>query len=383
MSSRSATTPSSLGVPFVGLSRQHRALRSELEAASSRVVDADAFILGEEVEAFEAEFAQYCEAQHCVGVASGTAALTIALIAVGIGDGDEVIVPGHTFIASALAVLHAGAIPVFCDVLDDTGLIDPAAADAAVTSRTAAIIAVHLYGQACDMTSLGSVSDRHGLILLEDAAQAHGARFRERRVGGIGGAAGFSFYPSKNLGALGDAGAICTNDEEVASRARALRDLGQRRKGEHEFLGFNERLDGLQAAFLRVKLPYLDDWNAARREHAKRYRSGLGGSQVRCLGETVDSPCVFHLFPVRTPARDGDLERLQAAGIGAGIHYTPALHHQPAIAESTVIPAAGALPVTERWAHEQLSLPMFPELLPAEVDRVVETLLTTDEYSRA
>jgi dTDP-3-amino-3,4,6-trideoxy-alpha-D-glucose transaminase len=374
MCSPSGITSAAAEVPFAALGRQHEPLRGELEAAFARVLAADGFILGAEVEAFEREFAAYCGVEHCVGVASGTAALTLSLLAAGIGPGDEVIVPGHTFIASALGVIHAGATPVFCDVVDGTGLIDAEAAAAAVTDRTAAIVAVHLYGQACDMASLNALADRHGLLVLEDAAQAHGARFRERRVGGLGRVAAFSFYPSKNLGALGDAGAICTDDAAIADRARALRNLGQRRRNHHELIGHNERLDGVQAACLRVKLPYLDEWNQARRARAQRYAGGLAGAAVQLLAETADTPCVYHLFPVRVDERDARLGRLQAAGIGAGVHYPVAAHRHPAIVERFDAPAPGALPIAEAWASEELSLPMFAELRDDELDRVVDVL---------
>ncbi|MFL5886334.1 MAG: DegT/DnrJ/EryC1/StrS family aminotransferase, partial [Thermoleophilaceae bacterium] len=231
-------------VPFVALSRMHEPIAGELRAAFERVLGASSFTLGEEVEGFEAEFADYCDARHCIGVASGTSALTIALVAAGIGPGDEVIVPAHTFIASALGVVHAGATPVFCDVDDDTGLIDAEAAADAVSDRTAAIVAVHLYGQVCDMAAVGSLAERHGLLVLEDAAQAHGATFDGRRAGSLGNVAAFSFYPSKNLGGMGDGGAICTDDDEIADVARQLRHLGQKAKGEHVRIGYNERLDG-------------------------------------------------------------------------------------------------------------------------------------------
>jgi dTDP-3-amino-3,4,6-trideoxy-alpha-D-glucose transaminase len=252
-------------VRFMALERQHAEIESDLRAAFTRVVNGNAFILGAEVDRFEAEFAEYCGAAHCVGVSSGTSALSLMLRASGIGPGDEVIVPAHTFIASALAVAHVGAVPVLCDVLDGTGLIDANAARALVGPRTAAILAVHLYGQACDMDAIDAVARPHGLLMLEDAAQAHGAWYRGRRVGTLGAAAAFSFYPGKNLGALGDGGAICTSDENLAQRLRRLRNLGQERKGEHLEIGYNERLDGLQAAFLRVKLSYLAGWNLARR----------------------------------------------------------------------------------------------------------------------
>src|SRR3954447_19964571 len=249
-------------IPFVDLARQHAPLRTELRAAFERVVGASSYILGEEVGRFEDEFAAYCGASHCVGVGSGTAALTIAALASGIRPGDEVIVPAHTFIASALGLAHAGAVPVFCDVDPGTGLIDPDAAASAVTPRTTAILAVHLYGQMADMDAIRAVAQANGLIVLEDAAQAHGATYRRARAGSFGAAAAFSFYPSKNLGALGDGGAVCTNDPRVAEQARRWRNLGQLGKGDHAVLGYNERLDGLQAALLRVKLPHLDAWNA-------------------------------------------------------------------------------------------------------------------------
>src|SRR4051795_1695761 len=301
-------------IPFVDLPRQHQPIAAELHAAFERVLGASSYILGEEVARFEEEFAAYCGVSHCVGVASGTAALTIAALAAGVRPGDEVIVPAHTFIASALGLSHAGAVPVFCDVDPGTGLIDPAAAEAAVTDRTAAILAVHLYGQMCDMDALDAVARRHGLIVLEDAAQAHGARYRDGRAGSFGAATAFSFYPSKNLGALGDGGAVCTNDERVAEQARRWRNLGQLGKGDHAVLGYNERLDGLQAALLRVKLPHLDAWNAARQSRAAEYREALGDT-LPLLEERPESPSIFPLFPIRIDDRDELAARLNAAGV--------------------------------------------------------------------
>ena len=357
-------------VPFVGLARQHAALGGELRAAFERVVGTDGFILGGEVEAFEREFAGYCEAAECVGVASGTAALALVLIAAGIGPGDEVLVPGHTFIASALGVLHAGATPVFCDVQRDTGLIDPDAAAALVGPRTAAVIAVHLYGQVCEMDAINALAARHGLFVLEDAAQAHGATYNGGRAGSLAGAAAFSFYPSKNLGALGDGGAICTGDAQLAERVRELRHLGQRGKGEHVVVGYNERLDGLQAAMLRVKLPHLDGWNAARRRHAANLRASLP-RELLVLGERSATPCVYHLFPVRHPARDRLVELLRADGIQVGLHYSPAAHQHLAFADLPASSRPVELEEAEAWAGEELSLPMFAELSDAEVQRTV------------
>jgi len=360
-------------VPFVSLSRQHAAIREDLRAAFERVLAADAFILGAEVEAFEREFAGYCGTAHCVGVNSGMAALTLALIAAGIGAGDEVIVPGHTFVASALAVVHAGATPVFCDVEPDTALIDPDAARAAVTERTAAIIPVHLYGHAADMDAIGEIAGRHGLFVLEDAAQAHGASWRGRRVGTLGDASAFSFYPSKNLGALGEGGAVCTDDEQLAERVAVLRNVGQRIAGEHVEIGFNERMHGLQGAMLRAKLPHLDAWNEARREHARRYRELLPDGLL-LLGERPHAPCVYHVFPVRHRDRDALAEELARAGVQSKTHYTPAAYRQPALASLADAGAALELPIADAWAAQELSLPMFPELTEAELARVAEVL---------
>ena len=361
------------GVPFVDLAHDHAELIGELRAAFERVVGASAFILGEEVERFEREFAAYTGTRHCVGIASGTAALTLMMIAAEIGPGDEVIVPAHTYIASALAILHAGATPVLCDVEEGTGLIDSDSARACVSDRTAAILAVHLYGQACDMESVRALADRHGLLVLEDAAQAHGAVDGGRRAGSLGTAAGFSFYPGKNLGALGDGGAITTDDDGIAERARQLRDIGQRRKGEHIVAGFNERLDGLQAAFLRAKLTRLEDWNERRRAAAATYREALPGS-ARLLEERSSDSCVYHLFPVRVPERDAFQEQFRAAGIATGVHYSPALHHQPALAGR--FRQAVELPVAESWAREELSLPMFPSLCTNQIERVAEVYVS-------
>jgi dTDP-4-amino-4,6-dideoxygalactose transaminase len=339
----------------------------DLRAALERVVGSSGFILGEEVERFEQEFATYTGTRHCVGVASGTAALTLMTIATGIGTGDEVIVPAHTYIASALGILHAGATPVLCDVDERTGLIDIDSAEACVGERTAAILAVHLYGQACDMSAIGKLAARHGLVVLEDAAQAHGAIDSGRRAGALGKAAAFSFYPGKNLGALGDGGAITTDDGDLAEQVRQLRDIGQRRKGEHVVAGFNERLDGLQAAFLNIKLKHLEAWNADRRRWAAAYRGALAGS-VRLLGERSPDSCVYHLFPIRVPERDELQVRLESMGISTGLHYSPALHEQPAL--SGRLRRGTDLPVAETWASEELSLPIFPGLGPEPIDRV-------------
>jgi dTDP-3-amino-3,4,6-trideoxy-alpha-D-glucose transaminase len=359
-------------VPFVSLERDHAAIAAGLHAAFDRVVRTSAFILGEEVERFEREWAAACRTRHCVGVASGTAALTLMLQAAGVRPGDEVIVPGHTYIASALGVLHAGGVPVLCDVDAGTGLLDPEAVEDAIGPRTTAILAVHLYGQICDMGALGRVARRYGLALFEDAAQAHGARWRRRRAGGLGDGAAFSFYPSKNLGALGDGGAICTNDAGLAERVRHLRNLGQRRKGEHVVVGVNERLDGLQAALLGEKLPGLDAANRARRRHAAAYGLRLEG-RVRLLAQRSETPCVYHLYPIRVAHRDAVAERLWAAGVETGVHYWPALHEQPALQGRVVV--AHPLVRAHAWAAEELSLPMSPTLQNDEVHRAADACI--------
>jgi dTDP-3-amino-3,4,6-trideoxy-alpha-D-glucose transaminase len=360
-------------VQFAALDLQHAPLKDRLRMAFDRLLDSSAFTLGAEVECFEHAFARYTGVDHCIGVSSGTAALTLMLRAYGIGPGDEVIVPAHTFLASALGVAHVGATPVLCDVLDDTGLIDPDAARAAVSARTAAIIAVHLYGQACDMDAIDAFAGPRGILVLEDAAQAAGARYRGRPVGSLGASAGFSFYPGKNLGALGDGGAICTDDAPLAGRLRRLRNLGQQTKGEHVEIGYNERLDGLQAALLGVKLDFLDGWNEARRARATDYREVLGDS-VRLLGERPESPCIYHLLPARLADRDLVGAALHAAGIETGVHYGRAVHQHQAWAGWPLV--HGDLPVAEAWAAEELSLPMHPDLTRQEIGFVAEELAT-------
>jgi dTDP-4-amino-4,6-dideoxygalactose transaminase len=356
-------------IPFVALDREHSAIAAQLSTAFDRVVRRSSFVLGEEVEAFEASWAAACGVEHCVGVGSGTAALTLLMRAAGVGPGDEVIVPAHTYIASALGVIQAGALPVLCDVDEGTGLIDVDAAADAVTARTAAILAVHLYGQVCDMSALRQLASRCGLALFEDAAQAHGATWNGRPAGSLGDGAAFSFYPSKNLGALGDGGAICTADAAFAARARCLRDLGQRRKGVHVELGVNERLDGMQAALLSEKLPHLAEGNRTRRRHAAEYRARLAG-RVRLLDECPASPCIYHLFPIRLGGRRALADALGGAGIATGIHYTPPLHWQPALWGHVRAPYS--LPCAEAWAANELSLPMSPALRADEIERVAE-----------
>jgi dTDP-3-amino-3,4,6-trideoxy-alpha-D-glucose transaminase len=357
-------------VPFVDLSRVHEPLAGRFGEALTGLLERGDFILGGALADFEQAFSRFTGSAACVGIGSGTAALQLATEALGIGPGDEVIVPAHTYIASALGPLHAGATPIFCDVDESSGLIDLDSAAQAVGPRTAAVLAVDLYGQACDGDALAAFAGAHGLALIEDAAQAHGASWRGRPCGSLGSVTAFSFYPSKNLGALGDGGAITTSDEEVAERARALRHLGQRRKGVHELAGYNERLDTFQAAILAIKLERLEAENASRRAIAERYRERLPAA-ARALPRRESSVDVHHLFPVRLRDRSAAAAALAERGIDSGLHYSPAVHQQP--------PFAGTerrvpLPHAEAWAEQELSLPIFAWMREQEADRVCEAL---------
>ena len=358
--------------PLVDLAAQYAGLRGEIVPALERVMEAGDFVLGEEVTRFEAEFAAFCGARHCAGVASGTDALLLALRALGVGPGDEVVVPGNTFIATALAVSHAGATPVVADVREDDFCLDPAALEAAITPRTRAVVPVHLYGHPAPMGEIVAIARAHGLAVLEDACQAHGARWRGRPAGSLGDAAAFSFYPGKNLGAYGDGGAVVTDDPAVDERLRLDRQYGQRVKYVHESLGMNSRLDTIQAAVLRVKLARLADWNARRRVLADRYTAALEGSGVVLPRTAPDVLHAWHLYVVRHPARDVLLREMGARGIGCGIHYPVPLHHQAPYRGLRTVPFG--LPVATRLAGEILSLPLFPELEETAADRIAEML---------
>jgi dTDP-4-amino-4,6-dideoxygalactose transaminase len=359
-------------VPFVDLAAQQDALRDELVWTAGRMLERTDWILGEEVEAFEREFATYCGATHAVGTDSGLSALELILRGYGIGDGDEVITVANTFVATALAIAHTGARPVLVDMRPDTYNIDADAVAAAVTDRTRAIVAVHLYGQPADMAALQAAASRHGLHLIEDAAQAHGARYRGRRVGSLADAAAFSFYPAKNLGAFGDGGAVVTDDDELADAVRILRNYGQRAKHDHVARGFNRRLDTFQAAFLRVKLRHLDDWNDRRRAHARRYTEALAhdGVVTPTVADGVEP--VWHLYVVQSEDRGQLRAALARAGIQTGIHYPIPIHRQEAFADLGY--PAGTFPWTERAAERILSLPMYPELDARIIDEVVAAL---------
>jgi dTDP-4-amino-4,6-dideoxygalactose transaminase len=368
-----------MSVPFVDLQAQYRAIKREVDEAIARVVESAAFILGREVEAFEAAFAGYLGAKFCVGVSSGTAAIQLAVTACGVGAGDEVIVPANTFFATAEAVSTAGATPVFVDADPVSCTIDPAKIEAAITKRTRAIIPVHLYGQAADLDPIFEIAARHDLTVIEDAAQAHGSLYKGRRVGALGRANCFSFYPGKNLGAYGEGGAVVTDDAEVARRVRLLRDHGSEQKYRHDIVGYNFRLEGIQGAVLNVKLKYLDGWNDLRRAHAARYRELLsevsGNDDSGALALPQELPYarhIYHLYVVRTAARDDLQKHLTAAGIQTGIHYPVPVHLQPAYA--SLGHRAGDFPEAERQAARVLSLPMFPELTGEQIERVADAV---------
>jgi dTDP-4-amino-4,6-dideoxygalactose transaminase len=368
-------------IPLVDLKAQYAALKPEIDAAVQRVLDSAAFILGREVEEFEHAFAAHCGAQHAIGVASGTGALHLALLACGVEPGHEVITTPHTFIATAEAISHTGARPVFVDIDPATYNLDPALVEAAVGPRTRAIVPVHLYGRPADMDGLLDVAGRHGLRVIEDAAQAHGARYKGRRVGTWGDVGCFSFYPGKNLGAYGDGGLVTTNDAQIADRIRMLRDHGRKDKYAHQVFGYGERLDALQAAVLQVKLRHLDEWNNARRRAAHRYRSLLDGSPVVLPADPGDAESVYHLFVIRVPDRDRVLRDLKLGGIGAGVHYPIPLHLQEACAHLGYRP--GSFPYAEAVANEVLSLPLYPEVSQSQQEEVAAVVRTSVGKPRA
>ena len=361
-------------VPFLSLTPgpDAAALRQGIE----RVVTRGWFVLGPELAAFEAEFAEVSGARHAVGVGNGTDAIALTLRAIGIGPGDEVITAAVSAAFTGLAILMSGATPIFVDVDDDSGTIDPAAVESAITSRTRAIMPVHLYGQAADMARLGAIASRHGIALIEDACQAHLATAEGRPVGTMGIAGTFSFYPTKNLGALGDGGAIITNDAAVAERLRKIRNGGQTNRYLHQEFGVNSRLDEIQAAVLRARLPFLHDWTARRRVLARRYRDALKDAPVRVPRER-DPGHVYHLFTVRSPARDALMRHLEERGIGTIVHYPISLPDQPAFAG--VLDAAGRrpheTPVADRLCAEVCSLPLHPGLTDADIDLVASAVM--------
>lgn len=359
-------------IPFLDLDALHRPIRDELEATFSRVLQSSQLILGEELAAFEAEFATYCGTRYCIGTGNGLDALTLTLIAAGVGAGDEVIVPGQTFVATWMAVSHAGATPVPADIDPETRNISIPAIEAALTPRTRAIIPVHLYGRPANIAEIRAIADRQGLFLLEDAAQAHGARYTGARTGGLGNAAAFSFYPVKNLGGLGDGGAVTTDDEALAARLRRLRNYGSTEKYHHDVIGFNSRLDELQAAFLRIKLRYLDKWNSRRSEIAALYRSALDDLDVGLPPDDDNAhTSAWHQFVITCHERDRLQSQLAARGVATMVHYARPPHRQKAYADKYL---QTELPHSDHLAEHCLSLPICASLSDARIRRVTDAL---------
>ena len=359
-------------VPFLDLRAAYEELKAEVDDAVSRVLGSGYYLLGKELEAFEKEFAEYLDVRHCVAVGSGLDALHLALRALGVGQGDEVLVPSNTYIATWLAVSYAGAVPVPVEPDERTYNIDPEKLEAAITDRTRAIIPVHLYGQPADMDPILEVARKHNLWVLEDAAQAHGASYKGKRVGGLGDIAGWSFYPGKNLGAFGDGGAVTTNNGEFADRVRVLRNYGSRTKYFNEVRGFNSRLDEIQAAVLRVKLKHLDGWNRRRLQIAELYRRELEGCDLILPYVPEWAEPAYHLFVVRSGQRDALHQYLETQGIGTLIHYPVPPHLQQAYCEIGL--AAGTLPISERIHQEVLSLPIGPHVTEAQVETVTRAV---------
>jgi dTDP-4-amino-4,6-dideoxygalactose transaminase len=364
-------------IPFVDLKAQYLAIKDEVGEAIASVLEKTQFVLGEQVEAFEEEFARYCQVRYAFGVNSGTSALHLAMLAAGIKPGDEVITVSHTFVATVAAVRYAGAKPVLVEIDPRSYNMDPARIEQAITERTKAIMPVHLYGQCADMDPIVEIARRHNLIVIEDAAQAHGAEYKGRRAGSMGDIACFSFYPGKNLGAYGEGGAVVTNNEEHVKTIKTLRDHGQSRKYHHEMLGYNYRLEGIQGAVLRVKLGHLDKWNEARRSRAALYNNLLKGSGVELFEEMEYGKPVYHIYPVFTRWRDALADHLKQSGVATGIHYPIPVHMQPAYADLGI--KQGDMPLTERAASQELSLPMFAELTDEQVEAVATAVRAFDK----
>jgi dTDP-4-amino-4,6-dideoxygalactose transaminase len=363
-----------MGIPFVDLKAQYATLRDEIEPALTAALESMELLLGPNVRAFESEFARYCESDDAIGVGSGTDALYLALRACDIGRGDEVITVSNSFMATASAIVMTGATPVFVDVDPETQTLDPDKLQAAITLRTMAIVPVHLFGQMADMAPIVQIAQQHRLRVVEDACQAHGARYGGRRAGSIGDAAAFSFYMSKNLGAYGEAGAVTTSSSEIAERVRRLRDHGSERKYEHVDIGLNSRLDELQAVVLRAKLRHLDAWNSLRRRHAERYEEALRDLDLVLPITRHGAEHVFHLYVVQLPlGTRTEVQRiLTEAGVATGVHYPVPIHQQPVMQRT--VAGYTDLTTTEHLAPRILSLPMFPELQDAQIDAVAESL---------
>ena len=360
-------------IPLLDLAAQYRELKTEIDAAIARVFESGQFILGKETEAFEEEFASYCNVEHAVAVNSGTSALHLALLAAGIGAGDEVVTVPFTFYATAAAIGYTGATPVYADIDPATFNIDPKKIEAAITERTRAILLVHLYGQAADMDPILEIARRHKLIVIEDAAQAHGAEYKGRRVGGIGDLGCFSFYPTKNLGAAGEGGLVTTNNAEFARSLSLLRNWGEEQRYYPVLKGFNFRMQGLQAAILRTKLTRLEAWTEARRAAAAEYDRLLGDSDVVCPAKTAGGRHVYCLYTIRARERDELQKKLGAAGIQTAVHYPLPIHLMPAYTDARY--KAGDFPVAEASARTVLSLPMHAHLTASQVERVASEVI--------
>ena len=366
-------------VPFMDLAALHAPIQGEIEREISRLASSSSFVLGPAVERFEANFADYCETSHAIGCNSGTSAVHMALQALEIGPGDEVITVSHTFVGTVWGILYCGATPVFVDIGAETMNMDVSQVEAKITERTRVILPVHLYGQPVDMAPLQALAKRYGLYLVEDAAQAHGARYHGSRAGSLGDIACFSFYPGKNLGAWGEAGAVVTSNPDLAVRLRRMRDHGQPTRYQHDELGFNYRMDAIQAAVLDVKLRYLDDWNYARAERAAIYNGALSGSGL-VLPQVIDeTDSAWHLYVVRHARRDHIAAELQSKGIGTGLHYPIPVHRQAVLEGVGVVPAS--LPVTEYVGHQCLSLPLHPCLSDLQQAHVCDGLARILESS--
>jgi dTDP-4-amino-4,6-dideoxygalactose transaminase len=359
-------------VPYLDLKAQYRSIKSEIDEAIARVLESCQFVLGPEVAAFENEFAAYCGTTDCIAVNSGTSTLHLALLAAGVGPGDEVITVPFTFVASVATILYTGAKPVLVDIEPRTFNMNPAAIQAAISPRTKAIMPVHLYGHPADMDFIMDVARKLGLIVIEDAAQAHGARYKGRPVGSIGDIACFSFYPAKNLGAYGEGGAVTTSNPAYAEKIRSLRDWGQDRKYHHVLHGYNYRLEAIQGAILRVKLRHLETWTEARRRIVEKYGDLLADADVVLPVEMEWARHVYHLFTVRSKNRDATQAALLNQGIQTGVHYATPVHLQPAYQDLGY--GLGSLPESEKAAKEVLSLPMYPELTDAQLETVAEAL---------
>ena len=359
-------------IPLVDLKIQYRQIQADIDGAIQRTIESADFIMGPDIGAFEEEFAAYCGAEYCIGVSSGTSALSLSFRAQGVGPGDEVITVAHTFIATAEAISAVGARPVFVDIDPRTYGMSPESLAKAISARTKAVVPVHIYGQPVDMTRIRLIVEPHGIAVVEDAAQAHGARWRGRYAGSLGDAACFSFYPGKNLGAYGDAGAVLTNDRRVAEEVSLLRNHGRRAKYIHERAGYNERMDTLQAAILRAKLPHLSGWIEDRARLAHLYNEQLAGYEIELPHVAQGATSAWHLYVIRTANRDKMLKFLQGEGIGAGVHYPVPLHLQPAYADLGYV--EGDLPATEEVARTCLSLPLYPEMTAEQLERVVSTV---------